>query len=151
MQTHQEYEDRMKKVARRIVLAMVVLVMAILGVTGSQTNWFGLAPRFRPSVQYEFQYTMKSTVPGQDADGNNIAVATRQFVVDQTTMFPAAESGLVEDASLPPNTFVFQEKTQPAIVIGRGIVRGAYGFIEVRYHQETHEKQTIVPHLKPPQ
>lgn len=133
--------------------ALAILTGGLIGIVfvlifGTATNWYGLAlPRFQADVQYEFSYTMKSTVPGQDADGKEIAVATRQFVVDQTTMFPAAEIGLVEDISLPPNTFVFRRKMQPALAVGGNIVRGAYEFVEVRYHQATQER---VPYLKRP-
>lgn len=127
----------------------IVLAAAALVAFGS---WlFSGGPQFKEGMQYGFQYTMKSTVPGQDADNNEIAVATRQFVVDQTTMYPAAENGLVRDASLPPNTFVWQKKTQPEIIVGDEVVREEYDYVEVRYHQANEEKQTIVPHLQRPQ
>ena len=136
---------------RRTALGALALAAVVLLVAGLATNWFGLAsPRFQEGVQYEFQYTMKSAVPGTDANGNEISIATRQFVVDQTTMFPAAELGLVEDMSLPPNTFVWQKKTQPQVVVGGRVARQDYNFIEVRYNQAARERQTVVPHLGPP-
>lgn len=128
-----------------IALALVATLIAFFA-------WLFMGgPQFKEGVQHEFAYTMKSTVPGQDPDGNEVAVATRQFVVDQTTMYPAAEVGLIWDVSLPPNTFVWQKKTQPELVVGDNVVREAYDYIEVRYHQANEEKQSIVPHLQPPQ
>lgn len=147
METRTRHEGRTTSWKHWIGIGIVLVVVLVVGFV---TSWFGLATaRFEPGVQYEFSYTMKSTVPGEDADGNKIAIPTRQFVVDQTTMFPAAESGLVEDLSLPPNTFVFYAKTQPAIAVGGNIVRGAYMFVEVRYNSASKEPQSVIPHLVP--
>lgn len=125
------------------VLAVIVIAFGAWILSGG--------PQFKEGVQYEFKYTLKSTVPGQDPDGNEVAVATRQFVVDQTTMYPAAEVGLIRDSTLPLNTFVWQKKTQPELVVGDDVVREAYKYVEVRYHQANQEHQSIVPHLQRPQ
>lgn len=133
---------------KNVWLALATFTMLIVIVA---TNFFGLlTPRFAEGKLYEFEMTVKSTLPARDADGNEIAVPARQFMVDQTAMFVAAESSLVEDDMLPDNTFMFRRKIQPALAAGGDIVRGAYSFVEVRYHQTKKEPQTVIPHLKHP-
>ena len=136
-------------VGLRVIGVLVVVVMMFS--VGWVTNWFGLAsPRFVPGVNYKFEYSKKTTY----GTGINV-IPGRDFQVDETTVFPAPEEGtrgetfLVEDHSLPPNTFRLVEKATPEIRVGDRIFQKRQDYLEVRYHMVTEEPQRLIPHLKP--
>ena len=124
--------------------ALVLVVFA-----GLVTDWFGLAaPRFQPGVQYEFSYTYTTEAPAGE-----INVPTRHFVVDQSTIFPAlvrgfrGERAIIEDTSLPPNTFVYEMKTATDIEVGGMVFQTGYDYIETRFHMVRKEEQRLVPQV----
>ena len=130
-------------------VAFAIAVMVIFA--GMYTDWFGLAtPRFQPGVQYEFSYSYETTAV--IGDQFNV-VTTRHFVVDQSTLFAALASGprgeraIVEDTSLPPNTFVFKEVIVPEVTVGGRVFQDEYAYIETRYYIARKEPQVTKPEV----
>lgn len=139
-----------ERVQRARVFLGVVAGLATMA-TIIATDGFGfLTPRFQPGVQYEFVHSKLAKAPAGDAE-----VSTRDFQIDQETIFtalavgPRGERAVIEDSSLSPNTFVFTEVIVPQIIVGGRVFQGGYTYIETRYNMAQEEPQRFVPIVPP--